>query len=131
MAGVGFALWGAVISRALSVRMNPPHDGIIEETSNSLFDWPSGILHEKINSTGDQRGDDPATYAHVKPNSCGELNHVQIHNDPEVIKVVASIIAANFSGPEAAAPAQRVNVESWARRLTRVQKTRIDVRLKR
>jgi pimeloyl-ACP methyl ester carboxylesterase len=132
-AAVGFTLWDAVISRTLSVRMNRPHDGIVEETSNSLFDYPSGFLHEKINSTGDQRGDDPATYAHVKPGSCRALNHVQIHNDPEVIEVIASIIAANFrlGAPEAATLAHPVNVETWARRLTMTEKTRIDVRLTR
>ena len=46
-AGVGFALWDAFVSRALSVRMHRPHDGIVEETSNNLFDCPSGIWHEK------------------------------------------------------------------------------------
>jgi pimeloyl-ACP methyl ester carboxylesterase len=132
-AGVAFALWDAVFSRALSVRMHKPHDGIVEEASNNLFDCPSGIWHEKMNSIGDQRGDDPATYAHVKPNSCRTLNHVQIHNDPDVIEVVTSIIAAKFGlgGPEAAAPAHPINLDTWVRRLTIIQKTRTNVRLTR
>jgi pimeloyl-ACP methyl ester carboxylesterase len=132
-AGVAFALWDAVVSRALQVGMDIPHDGIVEETSNDLFDCPSAIWHEKINSIGDQRGDDPLTYAHVKPNSCRTLNHVQIHNDPEVIEAVASIIAVKFGlgGPEAAAPAEPINLENWARRFTQAEKFRIHVRLRR
>ncbi len=131
-AGVGFALWDAFVSRALSVRMHRPLVGIVEETSNNLITFPSGIWHEKINSIGEHRGDDPATYAHVRASSCGALNHVQIHNDPEVIDIVASIIATSFrlGSPEAAPPTQPVNLENWMRRLTMADKARIDVRLR-
>ena len=68
----------------------------------------------------------------MKARSCGELNHVQIHNNPEVIEIVASIIAANLGlgGLADAPPAQPVNVENWTRRLTMAQQDWIDVRLR-
>jgi pimeloyl-ACP methyl ester carboxylesterase len=132
-AGVAFALWNGVVSRALSVEMDKPNDGIVEETSNDLFACPSEIWHEKENCVGDQRGDDPTTLAHVRPKSCRALNHVQIHNDREVIEVVGSIISAKFrlGGPEADAPHEPINLENWVRRFTQAQKSRIKVRLRR
>jgi pimeloyl-ACP methyl ester carboxylesterase len=130
LAAFGFAVWDLALSRIFLVHMNRPHDGIVEEASNNLMTCRPGIWHEKMNSIGPQRGQNPATYAHVRVNACEGLNHVQIHNDPVVIETVADITSRKLGLgglPGAAAPPARI--EDWVRNLTAAQRANLQVML--
>ena len=74
-------------------QMDRPHDGIVEERSNTLVPDAAGRRSEKRRTLTDplQWG---YTYAHVVTERCDDLNHVTLHLDPLVIELVADIAAA-------------------------------------
>ena len=79
----------------LSVKLERPHDGIVEEASNCLIPDEAERPSEKRYSIRrvDQR-DGRVSYAHVVPDSAIDLCHVMVPDDGEVIDVMASIINA-------------------------------------
>lgn len=75
-----------------TVRLQRPHDGIVERSSNCLIPSSYGRRSEKDRSINDIDQLEPATYAHVEAfPTCGELLHVDIHRNAEVIALVLDI----------------------------------------
>lgn len=94
-------------------RMDRPHDGIVEERSNTLAPDAAGRRSEKRRTLTDplQWG---YSYAHVVTERCDDLNHVTLHLDPLVIDLVADL---------AAAP----SLLDWARGLTPEQRLAVSI----
>jgi pimeloyl-ACP methyl ester carboxylesterase len=80
-----FPLWAPQMER--------PHDGIVEERSNTLAPDAAGRRSEKRRTLMDpqQWG---YTYAHLVMDRCDDLNHVTLHLDPLVIELVADVASA-------------------------------------
>jgi pimeloyl-ACP methyl ester carboxylesterase len=87
---VGFDLIRGLLP-LLSINMQRPHDGIVEEASNRL-------THDRPEQRSEKRGsvrrakNEPATYAHLQPDSARELLHVQITRDDFVIQMIKEIL---------------------------------------
>lgn len=95
VSGMGFSALESIFLRRLAIRMDHPHDGIVEESSNNMMRCPRST--EKIDSYGGTRGESPATYAHLFLKACNEVNHVTIHSAPDIIAIVRELIAAKFN----------------------------------
>jgi pimeloyl-ACP methyl ester carboxylesterase len=67
-----------------------PHDGIVEERSNSLVPFAAGHRSEKRATLLDP-GAQGFTYAHVWIDRCDDLTHVMIHSDPEIVALVTRL----------------------------------------
>lgn len=114
--GIGFSALEAIFLRMQSIRLERPHDGIVEEASNDLSKCPRPT--EKQDSYGGPRGSYPATYAHVTLNACNEVNHVQIHRDPDILEIVCDLTAAKFG----LGGGERLTVEEWYSNVTRAKR---------
>ena len=86
---------GTLIIRALAawpwaeLRIETPHDGIVEEASVSLMPSP-GRVSEKTSDL--ETGEGFETYAHVVPLSVYDCTHMQIQSDPAVARALKDII---------------------------------------
>lgn len=80
-----FPLW------KLSLRK--PHDGIVEETSNSLF--PANAWRRSEKRAAIRRASEGwFSYSHVVADRCVELSHVTLQKDKEIIDLVKSLLLA-------------------------------------
>ncbi|KQQ49121.1 hypothetical protein ASF69_21475 [Rhizobium sp. Leaf311] len=105
--GASFSVLEGALLRTSLARIKRPHDGIVEESSNSLMQCPRGT--EKQDSYGGPKGSRRATYAHVGLAVCSDLNHVEIHKDDVVIDVVSDLISRKFADKTNSAPV----LENW------------------
>jgi len=71
----------------LAVRIRTPHDGIVEEASNSLLPCETGRWSEKVESVNYPDAGAP-TYAHVLLRAADDLNHVTLLKSPVVAEAV-------------------------------------------
>lgn len=84
----------------LSIRVDRPHDGIVEERSNCLIPDVAERTSEKRRSV--RRVDrfasraewENVTYAHIVPDSAMELYHMKVTDDELVLRLVAKIMNA-------------------------------------
>ncbi len=82
-------LWKVPIER--------PHDGIVEESSNSLISDSSRAWTEKtseITNPGKVSTPPGHTYAHIVDHVCLDLTHVMIQGNPRIIALVSDLISA-------------------------------------
>ena len=103
---VGFSVLSA-IKPLFGVSMDRPHDGIVEERSNSLIPSEAGRWSEKsadINHPSLR----PRRYFHVQLRACQELIHTTIQTDPDVIGLVRDII-------------EQPDLDAWRATLSREQ----------
>jgi pimeloyl-ACP methyl ester carboxylesterase len=98
-----FPLWSPVIEK--------PHDGVVEETSTSLVPAGAGRRTEKNASITDAARWG-YTYAHVSTPRCDELNHVMIHSDPEIVRLVVDCATAESlqAWVDGLTPEQRLDI---------------------
>jgi pimeloyl-ACP methyl ester carboxylesterase len=73
------------------ISLGKPHDGIVEEASNSLEPKQGGRLSEKQGAAVNPDRLKP-TYMHVNVNECDELVHVEIQHDRVIIELVKSLL---------------------------------------
>lgn len=105
-----------IISKLLplfEVRMEKPHDGIVEERSNKLIPAGSGRWSEKSGSIN-HPGDFKNSYVHIEHNACDKLLHVEIHKDAEIIELVLGLVLAN-------------DLNTWYRGLSIEQKAKLRI----
>jgi pimeloyl-ACP methyl ester carboxylesterase len=85
---VGMSLWQA--SRPnWAISMARPHDGIVEERSNSLVPAGAGRWSEK--SAGICNQTSPRRYVHVQLKECETVTHTDIQKTPDVINLMKDI----------------------------------------
>lgn len=87
---VGFELVRAFLP-LLSIKMQRPHDGIVEEVSNQLVPDDDDQESEKLLSFR-RPAKSPATYAHVRTSPAKKLMHVQITGSDFVISIIDEIL---------------------------------------
>lgn len=116
MSGVAFSAINAAFLKVLGIRLERPHDGIVEESSNSLIKCTRPT--EKLDSYCGRRRGEPATYAHLTLAACNEVNHVQVHKQPEILATVCDLIAAKF-GLEGI---PRSGIEEWFSKIGRASR---------
>jgi pimeloyl-ACP methyl ester carboxylesterase len=73
------------------ISLGKPHDGIVEEASNSLDPKQGGRHSEKQGAAVNPNRLKP-TYMHVNVNECDELVHVEIQHDQVIIDLVKSLL---------------------------------------
>lgn len=105
---LGFTALEHALFRLLTVRLERPHDGIVEESSVNLIECPRPT--EKIDSYGALRGDQSATYAHIKLAACNDINHVQIHLNSDVLSIICDLISWKFGTPS---PPHSNSIDNW------------------
>lgn len=96
----------------VTINMRRPHDGIVEEQSNSMAPCNAGRWSEKaatINSPGRAR-----TYAHTVLKASEELTHTDIQTDREVMILVRNVMLAR-------------SVAAWREQLTETDFDRLRV----
>jgi pimeloyl-ACP methyl ester carboxylesterase len=71
------------------LKIEAPHDGIVEEQSVSLMPSP-GRVSEKTSDL--ETGEGFETYAHIVPLSMFDSTHMQIQSDPAVARTLKEII---------------------------------------
>ena len=96
----GFFVSLKAVLPLLGIRVDRPHDGIVEERSNCLIPDVAERTSEKRRSV---RGLDRfasraewenVTYAHIVPDSAMELCHMKVTDDKLVLRLVAEIMNA-------------------------------------
>ncbi len=90
LAARAFACWSALTE----IKIERPHDGIVEEASVSLIPRVAGRISEKNASIQDpaRRG---RTYAHVTPFSMHKCAHSGIQSDAAVAEAIKGIMLAD------------------------------------
>ncbi|SAL53637.1 hypothetical protein AWB71_02883 [Caballeronia peredens] len=82
----------------ISVRLNRPHDGVVERVSNSLIPCDSGQWSEKASSVNFRGNPDP-TYVHVQHRVCDELTHGRIQSSYPLLRIMwEMMLAGSISG---------------------------------
>jgi hypothetical protein len=110
-----------------SITIDRPHDGIVERKSNNLIPHDVGRESEKGDSILYHQST-PATYAHVEPNVCRGLTHLDIHNDPVVTDIVADIILCALAEKNSPHPGARGSgLEYWVSTFSSQQKINVRV----
>lgn len=108
---IGLGLRALALVEPAEVRIERPHDGIVEESSVHLQGGTARFC-EKDLCFHDSRL--PRTYAHVTPQSSLDLVHVRVHHDKAVCDAVRGILSEN-------------SVVDWRASLTRPHALRISI----
>ena len=109
---VSFSMVPRALGPLFTINMERPHDGIVEERSNSLIPCKPGRWSEKAATLNSPIG--PRTYVHAVPKASEELTHTDIHSNSEVMKIIGDIM-------------QAPSVAAWRAALTEVDYSSLQV----